>query len=468
MTDTTEDDIGQRLLAWRTGAKLSRQKAGEAIGITPTQVANVEKGGRKIKAEVRSAIEAHLAGQAQGTTTAPESPSAVVDTPAPEIQPEPSDDGEEASEAEYEEAIAEALNADPALREQILAAGRQIIAERATAALRAEEALRLTPILHSGAFPDDGVHRYSNSEGRTFKRCRRKWYISWYRRLGLPEKPVGTLAIGSRVHLALQSLYDVEPANPLEVLEASIQQDLLELQGDAVGVEQLMKDAALCRAMVEGYLEWIAEEGIDAGLTIVGAETFIEVDPQFALETAVHLIAKLDVRVLRDIDKARLFIDHKTVGSLSVPGLHMDEQMLHYHLCEFLDAQQAGGEHCAGAMYNMLRKVLRTEKANPPFYERVDVPHSITELESHWHRVRGQVRDILATRAALDAGGDHREVAYSNPTSTCHWDCQYFGICPMFDDGSHVEEYLSGSGHLVEVDPLERYGNVTGVFADGV
>jgi hypothetical protein len=56
---------------------------------------------------------------------------------------------------------------------------------------------------------------------------------------------------------------------------------------------------------------------------------------------------------------------------------------------------------------------------------------------------------------ALNAGADPQDVAYPSPRDTCSWDCDYFAVCPMFDDGSRAEDMLTGLYH--EVDPLARY-----------
>src|SRR5690606_33628900 len=44
------------------------------------------------------------------------------------------------------------------------------------------------------------VRRFSSSGIQGFRRCRRKWYLGWYRRLRLRNQaPVGALATGNRV-----------------------------------------------------------------------------------------------------------------------------------------------------------------------------------------------------------------------------------------------------------------------------
>lgn len=310
---------------------------------------------------------------------------------------------------------------------------------------------------------------FSNSEIQTFKRCRRKWYLAWYRQLKLrAEDPVGALAIGNRVHRALQAWYVPEgetPTDPRIALEAAIRDDW-EACKQAYAqkgvdpspelIKEFNENTALERAMVEGYLQWLTETGVDSGLRVVASETYIEAALDVpGVEVDVKLIGKIDVRVLRDRDGARLFIDHKTAGSLTEPlkTIRMDEQMLHYHVLEWLSDVEAS--RCDGALYNMLKKVKRTARANPPFFDRVEVRHNTKELEAFKQRLTGVIRMMIETRARLDNGEDPAVVVYPTPSKQCGWDCDFLPVCPMFDDGSRVEDMLQH--HYVVDDPYSYY-----------
>lgn len=310
---------------------------------------------------------------------------------------------------------------------------------------------------------------FSNSEIQTFKRCRRKWYLAWYRQLKLrAEDPVGALAIGNRVHRALQAWYVPEgetPTDPRIALEAAVRADWEACKHAYAqrGVEpspELIKEfnenTALERAMVEGYLQWLTETGVDSGLRVVASETYLEAALDVpGVEVDVKLIGKIDVRVVRERDGARLFIDHKTTGSLTEPlkTIRMDPQMLHYHVLEWLSDVEAA--RCDGALYNMLKKVKRTSRANPPFFDRVEVRHNAKELEAFKQQLIGVIRTIIETRARLDNGEDPAVVAYPTPDKTCGWSCDFLPVCPMHDDGSRVEDMLQH--HYVVGDPYSYY-----------
>lgn len=308
--------------------------------------------------------------------------------------------------------------------------------------------------------PDTGIRRVSHGEFATFKRCKRKWYLAYYRELGLPvEVKVGAAPLGTMVHKALQAWYVPEgqtPGNPYEVLETIIRADVEALSADPTALAEYVKQAELARAMVEGYFQWLQETGADEGIRIIASETKLEVES--GIEN-VRLIGKLDVRAVREVDQARLVIDHKTVGSFldASKWLHMREQPLHYLLLEYLDLRAAGLEHerCIGAIWNMLRKVLRTERAKPPFYDRAEVRHNMYSLQSYWTHLMAGLQAIEQVRQTLNAAWDHHAVAYPTPHRDCIWDCDFFHVCSMMDDGSYAEEFMSAN--LVHINPLKRY-----------
>jgi len=67
----------------------------------------------------------------------------------------------------------------------------------------------------------------------------------------------------------------------------------------------------------------------------------------------------------------------------------------------------------------------------------------------------GAARDIMRMERELDAGADHMSVAYPHPMEDCSWSCDFFPVCPMFDDGSHVEAAIAAL--YEEQDPMARY-----------
>lgn len=293
----------------------------------------------------------------------------------------------------------------------------------------------------------------SNSEIQTFKECKRKWWLTYYRGLQMKlERPSGPLALGTRVHAALEAYY-ADNQDPVEVYRQLAEADRYNLLVEQRPTDDFDKEAELGRVMIEGYVEWLEETGADENLEVVGAEKRLSAT---LLDGKVELQGKLDLRVKRKTDGIRLLFDHKTVGTSFAEfnkTAHMAEQVLVYMILEALQPDEL--ERCDGAVYNLLRKTKRSATAKPPFYERTEVRHNKTTLDAFWKRLHGMLGDIVHLRAQLDAGADHFTVAYPTPTKDCSWKCPFYAVCPMFDDGSAAEQMLSD--YYKQVDPYQRY-----------
>lgn len=309
---------------------------------------------------------------------------------------------------------------------------------------------------------------FSNSEAQTAKRCRRKWYLAWY--LGLRfkrQRPTGVRAVGDRVHRALAEWYrPVGRIDPRDALEQLIESDTRQVTEAWRGDEQLpgilldmKKDDDLERAMISGYVQWLEETGEDSGLVILESEVYRDAEMPLLSGrdgVPVYIIAKLDARVRRVSNDVFLFIDHKTVGDFTQKTLtlSMDEQMLWYDIIELLNGVPLG-ERTGGALFNMLRRVKRTVRAKPPFYQRLELRHNRHELESFYQRLWGMLNDILTMERRLDSGESHKIVAYPTPTHNCSWDCDFFLMCPRMDDGSRFQDMAAQ--WYVKGDPLSYY-----------
>lgn len=299
----------------------------------------------------------------------------------------------------------------------------------------------------------DEVVRLSNSELQVFKDCRRKWWLQYYRRLQPKSKDMtGALALGSRIHAALDKHY----ADGIPLLEAHsklIEVDREILLASFRDTQALDTEADLGRIMLEGYEQWVEENGIDAELEMISTEEKITA-PLF--NGSIELQGKLDMRVRRRGDGVRLFRDFKTVGgSLSdfANLAPMNEQILTYMLLESTKVDEK--ERSDGGIFTMLKKVKRTASARPPFYDQIEVRHNIFTLRSFWDRIHGTIADLMRVRTALDGGEKHQYVAYPKPSRDCKWKCQFFTICTLIDDGSSSEQAIS---EMYEVaDPYAYY-----------
>jgi RecB family exonuclease len=297
----------------------------------------------------------------------------------------------------------------------------------------------------------------SNSELQVFKDCRRKWWLNYYRRLQPKQKDyTGALALGSRIHEALDQYYSSNgEIDLLDAHAALVKKDMETLVAEYRDTSDLESEAELGRIMLEGYLQWMDEEGIDSNLEKISNEEIIQM-PLFDGE--VILQGKLDMRVRRKSDGVRMFRDFKTVGGSFADfasQAQMNEQILTYMLLESAQNKEPG-ERSEGGLFTMLKKVKRTANAKPPFYEQIEVRHNVFTMRSFWQRIHGTISDLLSVKKALDAGADPNFVAYPRPGKDCKWKCQFYTICPLIDDGSAAEAAIS---EMYEVsDPYGYYG----------
>jgi hypothetical protein len=150
-------------------------------------------------------------------------------------------------------------------------------------------------------------------------------------------------------------------------------------------------------------------------------------------------------------------VTHNTVGDLTAPvvTLPQNEQMMHYMLLEFLSLEDSD-VRCDGALYNMMRRVKRSAKAKPPFYDRIEVRHNKFELESYRRRALAATREILVAIDRLERGEEHFDVVYPSPTPECRWSCDFFAVCNLFDDGSRGVNDMVNALYR-STNPLERY-----------
>jgi len=303
-----------------------------------------------------------------------------------------------------------------------------------------------------------GIH-ISNSEIGVFKDCKRKWFLQYYLGLRLKQITVtGPLPLGTRVHNSLEAYYKEGKdavATYLELLETD--RALFNASDLAVFPDKedaFNKEAELGRIMIEGYVEWLEETNADIDFEVLSVEAQVSAE---VLDGRVILQGKLDMKVKNKIDGSTTVWDHKTAQTFTTyhQTAHMSEQLMLYVLLEKMDPTTVAPVD--GGVYNLLKKVKRSGTAKPPFYERINVRFNDTTLKNFWTRIHGELRDMIRVRDELDAGADHRLVAYPSPSRDCTWKCPFFSACPMFDDGSNVEGWLDA--HSEVSNPYARYDN---------
>ena len=278
----------------------------------------------------------------------------------------------------------------------------------------------------------------TNGELVSYRRCKRQWWLKYVRQLRprVPEEPETPRSVGLTYHDLMKRWY----------------------RGQAISGTDLENADDMSRTMFEGYLEWLEESGADRDVKIVSTERTIEAELP-AATTRKRIWAKADVRLRQD-DKFAV-MDHKTVGSLGDfdRTAVMQTQPLHYMLVERLLGLPPA-EWAMTFYYNLARRVKRTQRAHPPFYARPPVYHTDTELKSYELRTASQAGEMAVLEDVLTQyRGNNRvelQTAYPTPQKSCAWDCDFFAVCPLFDQDRAAAEHVI-SLEYEEGDPLEHH-----------
>ena len=319
----------------------------------------------------------------------------------------------------------------------------------------------------------------SNSEISMFKRCPRRWLVEYYYGfLPANPSPAGSRNIGIRWHTALEAKYgyDLDPGYVLDILYGLA----IEENGDRE--TDLRKDHELSKIMMEGYLDWVAEEGVDAGLKVVEPEAEVQV-PLPGWEGIVNLRAKLDQVVLDESTGFYSFLDHKTADNFERAELiELDPQMLTYSLIAWLATQgtvpqigsapaiREGVPLVNGGIVRTARRVKRTKTAKPPYFQNYLFRHSPERLAAHLLTTQKVVAEIMDARRQLDTGyangGQPEQIQFLQLTAArpnfMQHDCARMcwlsnGLCAMMNDSVGWMRSLTESGNYVQGDAYSYY-----------
>jgi hypothetical protein len=302
----------------------------------------------------------------------------------------------------------------------------------------------------------DGGIVCTQSDLVAFKKDRREWMLNSYLGLRLKDKPpTGALILGTRVHNALERYYGYGE----DLVEAYDKFARAELQAlldsGKIYYEQTWRaEAELGRIMVSGYEDYLAETGVDADLEVVSAEE--KLSHVFDINgTQVELRGKIDLRVFNKFTEQYMVADFKTCKTFEsfTETAHLSEQLKTYMTLEMLTNLDNPDHHLGGAMFIMFRKVKQSRASKPPYYARYEVHHSKARLRGYYQQLLGTLEDYLRVVQALDAGVDHRKVAYPNPHPFTRYS-EYKNAMDMMDDPG-IEDML----HTLykQYDPHARY-----------
>jgi hypothetical protein len=219
-------------------------------------------------------------------------------------------------------------------------------------------------------------------------------------------------------------------------------------------------EVELAEIMVRGFLDWLSETGVDAGTVLVGTERAVTVPLAGVAGVPaemqhVVLRGRLDTQV--DLpDGRRMIQDYKTTASIERERKwdSLNSQWLFYCLLERMSSEHT--KPVAGVVVDRLRKVKRTVRSKPPYYDRSFVTHSDAELRIFFRQTIAVVLDMLALEGKLaEPGADLAVIAYPSPTADCPWRCAHFQACNLMNAEDRWQSYIQDN--YISVDPGDRY-----------
>jgi hypothetical protein len=265
--------------------------------------------------------------------------------------------------------------------------------------------------------------------------------------------------MGSRIHKALEEAEKGVVDTPLVAWRSLIEKDRGALLASGFGTDDLDSEDRLGQAMLSGFMDWEAESGFHNTYEVEAVEkgitdtlTFPEIEG-----VSLRVRGKLDRVLIRRSDNSRWVGDYKTMGTFSerdMLGLTRSPQPRLYAM--LMRAHAPEDQWVAGAVYSLLRKVLRTPRANPPFFAQLVVPVTDYDLESYRLRTVSMVRHILDSVTRLTAGENHRTVVHFAPSWQCQT-CPFKAPCWLMQDTGLAAAEAHLSDNFEHGDPWERY-----------
>lgn len=304
--------------------------------------------------------------------------------------------------------------------------------------------------------------RVRTSERRDFKRCQQRWWWAWRQGLKPKGPPATALWFGIGMHLALADWYQPglkRGRDPRETWTEYAQDEVAFIRtekyaGADFSDDEFVGAEELGLAMLDGYLELY---GVDPSWDVIFAEYTFDI-PMVSGGRPGHRFrynGTFDL-VYRDLKDEKIKLgEHKTFKQVRLGHLALDEQTTGYQSSANRMLLDHGilkpGQRIDGITYNILRKALpdnrprnsagqylnkdgSVSKQQPsPYFHREFVEHTWHEQQRNLIRLGREVNQMQTLR-------ETRELTIT-PTIDCPWDCAFFDMCQLHEQGSDWQEY---------------------------
>lgn len=270
-----------------------------------------------------------------------------------------------------------------------------------------------------------------NSEIGTFMECRRKWLLSYLRRLELARglnDPTPNLSQGTILHAAHEEFWTkgTDPAAVVSRIEREVHDALP--AGEPLS-ENWAKIFKMARVMAHGYKAWV-----ESGALMNERIILVEYQMRVEYRPGVFITGRIDRLVQDTITNELILKDVKSVQSF-VPVFSHQRPLLTYAVL-----LRMHGYNVSAVTTEQWKKNLQTAAAKPPFYDTAP-PLPVTDemLDAHQAYMEVVIDEMLALRAQYDVGDTSQ--LYPNAVDDCSWKCDFLPVCKAMtslDDYEHI------------------------------
>lgn len=294
----------------------------------------------------------------------------------------------------------------------------------------------------------------THSDISNFLTCRRKWHYDYVLDFRAPEKLTGPLALGTRVHAALEAYYKGETDDPVSWINQRGKDDIEALEHDENAkpwdLDQAYEDLIVGRNCITNYMQWLEDTDADANQRTVSVEEKVEVP---ILDGRVILRGKVD-HLKEDVTSGLYCLEDFKTSAQWDGGLREQLERSYQHVCYILGMQHAYPDrNVECAQYTILRKVKRIPATPPksPLVQRFTVAATRRTMGVKRLQIERIATEMLALR-----GKEDQSVFYPSPGKQCSW-CDYRAPCDLADESPEGALALLGSGHYVSGTRYDRY-----------
>lgn len=366
------------------------------------------------------------------------------------------------------------------------------------------------PTAHTPAENAEGLPLLRTSERKDFKRCPQRWWWAWRDGLRPSGPPNDKLWFGTGWHLVMAHLYG-QPGTkrgkePMKVWRDWVNDEIVKIRvnisGNADYKEEVYLDAAnLGIEMIGNYLDTY---GRDERWSMIQVEKPFEVVVVDTAGARRVLFCGTYDGVYRDLETGLIWLlEHKTAKSIYTGHLTLDDQAGGYLMVAARELRNAGligaSEEVKGIMYNFARKAPRDDRPRNAEGLATNLPvkkHYVEQLQAsptltlnalqelakkrgitvvgdpsknqpaplfHREPITRTVRERNGMLRRLQAEVEHMEAfrngslpLYKTPTRDCSWDCSFYNMCVLQENGSKDWEELRSALYKPS-DPYEDH-----------